>query len=117
MAAVLRPKLSGQLYAFYTGTIYDTFIFQLCTQRFSTAVLVDDLSPYFLAFIVLAYAKSLPEEGQLHFICILEFCSLHKTRTRCIQNTSYTGWYSTLLVPGILSFPVLRLVYFICRST
>ena len=39
MAVVLRPKLSGQLHAFYTGTIYDTFIFQLCTQRFSTAVL------------------------------------------------------------------------------
>ena len=29
MAVVLRSKLSEQLYAFYTGTIYDTFIFQL----------------------------------------------------------------------------------------
>ena len=62
------------------------------------------MSPYFLAFIVLAYAKSLPEEGQFHFICILEFYSLHKARTRCIQSTCYTGWYSTLLVPGICYF-------------
>ena len=35
----IRPKPSRQSYAFYTGTIYDTFIFQLCTQHFSTTVL------------------------------------------------------------------------------
>ena len=39
MAVVLRPKRSGQLYAFYTGTIYDTYIFQLCTQHCSTTFL------------------------------------------------------------------------------
>ena len=32
--------------------------------------------------------KSLPVEEQFHFICILNFYSLCKTRTRCIQTLS-----------------------------
>ena len=53
----IRPKLSGQLFAFYTGTIYDTFILQLCTQRFGTTVLGVYFCCHFLAFIVIAYAN------------------------------------------------------------
>ena len=83
---------SYELFAFYTGTIFNTLIFQLRTEHFSTTILdvLEILLFVFLLFGIhrISLCKNrYPYKDNFHFICILDFYSLCKTCTRCIQKS------------------------------
>ena len=100
----------------YLNFLRHIYISAMHSALHSTTVLsvlgIYYLCSYFLAFIVLAYAKSLPAEEQFHFVCILGSYSLRTTRTRCIQNFRfYDSPYTQAIQAGTVLCQSLAFCY------
>ena len=91
----MKAQIQWTITAFYTGTIYDTLMFQLCTQHFSTTTVLGVLGFSLFVFLLfgihrISLCKIAAGGRTISIYMHINFYNLYKTPTRWIQKSRFS---------------------------